>query len=179
MTPAALLLGAVTLSRLAELVYARRNTRLLLAQGAIEVSPAHYPFIVALHTVWLSSLWISGWDNAIAPFWLTVFLGLQVLRIWVLATLGSRWTTRIVILPGAPLIASGPYRFIPHPNYAVVCAEIAVLPLCLGLPWHALVLSAANALVLSVRIGAENEALKSADMRANGATSSRNMEPQA
>ncbi len=159
MTPAALLLGAVTLSRLAELVHARRNTRLLLAKGAVEIAPDHYSMIVLLHTAWLASLWYSGWDNPVQPSWLAAFLAMQLMRIWVLATLGSRWTTRIIVLPDAPLVASGPYRYLSHPNYAVVCGEIAILPLCLGLPWHALMFTVANGLVLSVRIRAENTAL--------------------
>jgi methyltransferase len=161
MTAASLLLAAVTLSRLAELAHARRNTRLLMEKGAVEAAPGHYKFIVALHTLWLAGLWIGGWQNPVHSGWLTVFAGLQIFRIWILMTLGGRWTTRIIVLPGAPLVSSGPYRFLRHPNYVLVCAEIAVLPLCLGLPWHALVFSVANAVVLTVRIAAENHALKS------------------
>lgn len=160
MTPAVILLGAVTAGRLAELVLARRNTRNLISKGAFEVSPDHYPLIVALHAIWLASLWLSGWEKQIHPAWLAVFLALQLLRIWVLATLGERWTTRIMVLPDAPLVSNGPYRFISHPNYVVVCGEIAVLPLCLGLPWLALVFSLANALILSIRVRAENTALR-------------------
>lgn len=159
MTPAVLLLAAVTLSRLAELIHARRNTRLLLAKGAVEIAPNHYTMIVLLHATWLGSLWYGGSTNSIQPLWLAVFLALQVLRVWVLATLGERWTTRIIVLPDAPLIASGPYRYFSHPNYIVVCGEIAVLPMCLGLPWHALIFTVANGLTLSVRIRAENIAL--------------------
>jgi methyltransferase len=169
MTPAVVLLGAVTLSRLAELVHARRNTRSLLAKGAFEVAPEHYPCIVALHAAWLGSLWVGGGDSVIVPFWLAVFVALQLLRMWVLITLGSRWTTRIIILPGAPLIAKGPYLYLSHPNYAVVCAEIAVLPLCLGLPWHALLFTVLNAMVLNVRIAAENDALKNGPVQATPA----------
>ena len=84
---------------------------------------------------------------------------MQVLRIWILTTLGPRWTTRIIVLPGAPLVANGPYRFLSHPNYLVVIGEIAALPLCLGLPWLALVFSIANAGILSLRVRAENAAL--------------------
>eukprot|EP01037_Dinobryon_pediforme_P012752 gene12751-12848_t len=82
-------------------------------------------------------------------------------RVWVLASLGRRWTTRIIILPGAPLVTAGPYRYFSHPNYAVVVGEIAVLPLCLGLPWAALVFSIANALILTIRIRAEHQGLRS------------------
>jgi methyltransferase len=85
-------------------------------------------------------------------------LALQVLRAWVLLTLGRRWTTRIIV-PGARLVANGLYRLLSHPNYVVVTFEIAVLPLCFGLPWYALVFSAANALIMAIRIGAKNVAL--------------------
>jgi methyltransferase len=159
LTPAALLLGAVTAERIGELYFARRNTAALLAKGAFEVAPRHYPAIVLMHVLWLASLWIFGAMRAVRPIWLAIFLLLQVMRIWILMTLGPRWTTRIIILPGAPLVSYGPYRFLSHPNYLVVVGEIAVLPLCLGLPWLALIFSAANAILLSIRIRAENVAL--------------------
>ena len=159
MTPAALLLAFVTAERLAELWLARRNTAALLADGGFEVAPGHYPFIVALHALWLGGLWLIGRARPLNPGWLVIFLLLQVLRVWVLATLGRRWTTRIIVLPGAPLVATGPYRFVSHPNYVVVVGEIAALPLCLGLPWYALVFSAANLVVLAIRIRAENASL--------------------
>jgi methyltransferase len=159
MTAAAILLALVTIERLGELVLARRNTVRLLAQGAFEVDPGHYPFMVLLHALWLAALWLLGRDQSLRWDWLTLFLLLQGLRIWVLGTLGPRWTTRIIILPGAPLVDSGPYRFFPHPNYLVVIGEIASLPLCLGLPWLALVFSLANGAILFVRIRAENAAL--------------------
>jgi methyltransferase len=159
MIPAVVLLSAVTAERLAELYWAHRNTAALLAQGASEFAPAHYPAIVLLHALWLASLWIFGWERPLNPVWLAVFLTLQVLRLWTLTTLGRRWTTRIIVLPGAPLAANGPYRFLAHPNYLVVIGEIATLPLCFGLPWLSLVFSIANAGVLSLRIRAENAAL--------------------
>ena len=159
MTPAALLLALVTLERLAELWLARRNTKALVAGGAVEFSPGHYPLIVLLHAFWLAGLWVLGWHNLVSNIWLVIFLLLQVLRVWVLATLGPRWTTRIIVLPGLPLVARGPYRWLSHPNYVVVIGEIAVLPLCLGLPWYALAFSIANAAVLTIRIRAENAAL--------------------
>ena len=159
MTPAALLLALVTIERLAELWLARRNTKALLAAGAVEFAPGHYPLIVLLHTLWLAGLWGLGWNNPVGTVWLVIFLLLQVLRVWVLATLGPRWTTRIIVQPGVALVASGPYRWISHPNYVVVVGEIAILPLCLGLPWYALAFSIANAAVLTIRIRAENAAL--------------------
>lgn len=159
MTPAAILLALVTLERLAELWLARRNTKALIAAGALEFAPGHYPLIVLLHAFWLAGLWLLGWNQGLNIGWLIIFLLLQVLRVWVLATLGPRWTTRIIVQPGLALVAKGPYRWISHPNYVVVIGEIAVLPLCLGLPWVALVFSIANAAVLTIRIRAENAAL--------------------
>ena len=159
MTFAVILLALVTAERLGELWLAQRNTTALLQQGAVEVAPKHYTLIVLLHGFWLAGLWALGWDQPVNLLWRAVFLVLQVLRVWVLATLGRRWTTRIIVLPGEQLVATGPYRWLTHPNYVVVVGEIAVLPLCLGLPWYALAFSLANAAVLTVRIRAENMAL--------------------
>ncbi|CAO4152430.1 isoprenylcysteine carboxyl methyltransferase family protein [Methylorubrum extorquens] len=153
-------LGFVTLQRLSELVLAQRNTRRLLARGAVEVAPEHYSLIVALHAAWLAGLWLLAWDKPVNAAWLTLFILLQVCRIWVLQTLGERWTTRIIVLPGEPLVRRGPYRLLSHPNYAVVVCEIAVLPLVFGLTAYALAFSALNAVVLSIRIRAEADALK-------------------
>ena len=159
MTLAVFLLACVTAERLGELWLARRNTSALIAAGAVEHAPGHYPLIVLLHTAWLVGLWVLAWSSPINTLWLVVFLLLQVLRVWVLATLGPRWTTRIIVQPGAPLVARGPYKWLSHPNYVVVIGEIAVLPLALGLPWYALAFSLANAAVLTIRIRAENAAL--------------------
>ena len=149
----------VTLQRLGELVLARRNTARLLARGAYEVAPGHYPLIVLLHAAWLLGLWWLAFDAPVSWSWLAAFVVLQGLRVWVLLTLGERWTTRIIVLPGAPLVSGGPYRLLSHPNYAVVVAEIAVLPLVFGLTSYALVFSLLNAIVLAIRIRAENAAL--------------------
>lgn len=159
---AGLLLALATLGRLGELWLARRNTAALLARGAVEIAPGHYPLIVALHTGWLVALWVYGAGQPVNGLWLAVFLGLQAARVWVLTTLGARWTTRIIVLPGEWLVAKGPYHFVNHPNYLVVIGEIAVLPLCLGLPWVALLFSVLNAVVLMVRVQAENAGLKQA-----------------
>ena len=156
---APLVLALVTAQRLGELVLARRNTRGLLLRGAVEVAPQHYPAIVACHALWLASLWRFGWQRPVALGWLALFVLLQLLRGWVLLTLRARWTTRIIVVPGETLVARGPYRWLRHPNYAVVVAEIAVLPLAFGLPMIAAAFTLANAVVLSVRIRAENRAL--------------------
>lgn len=156
----AAVLALVTLQRLAELALARRNTRALLARGAVEVGAEHYPAIVALHAAWLLGLWVLAPARAPSLPLLALFGMLQIGRVWVLATLRGRWTTRIIVLPGAPLVRSGPYRFIAHPNYAVVAAEILVLPLAFGLVTYALVFTALNAVALAVRLRAEDRALR-------------------
>ena len=162
MSLAVLVLALVTLERLAELVWAQRNTRRLLARGARESGAGHYPLIVALHAAWLAGLWLWGRDRAVSAPWLVVFAVLQAGRLWVLATLGERWTTRIIVLPGEPLVRRGPYRLMPHPNYAVVVGEILMLPLALGLPVYGVIFSVLNAAVLFVRIRAETRALEQA-----------------
>jgi methyltransferase len=158
-TPAEILLAAVTLQRAGELVLARRNTRRLLARGAFEIAPGHYPLIVAVHTAWLLSLWLFGRDHPLNGIALLGYIGLQGFRFWVMSTLGSRWTTRIIVLPGEPLVSRGPYRFVSHPNYVVVSAEIILLPLVVALPLVAAVFTILNAAVLAIRVRAENSAL--------------------
>lgn len=153
------ILALVTLQRLGELVLAHRNTQRLRSRGAVETGAAHYPAVVLLHVAWLGGLWLLAWSRPANVALLAVFIVLQFARVWVIATLGERWTTRIITLPGVPLVTSGPYRFSPHPNYVVVAAEIAVLPLVFGLVAYAAVFSVLNALVLRVRIRSETRAL--------------------
>ncbi len=149
----------VTLQRLSELIIARRNTARLLVAGAHEAGASHYPVMVAMHTAWLAALWFTVGDRPVSMPLLLLFAVLQLMRIWVLATLGSRWTTRIIVTQDAALVNKGPFRFLRHPNYAVVTAEIAVLPLTFGLIWIAALFTLLNAAMLYVRIGAENRAL--------------------
>jgi methyltransferase len=118
--------------------------------------------IVAVHAAWLAALWWLAPGRPVHVPLLLLFVVLQLGRVWVIRTLGPRWTTRIIILPGAPLVASGPYRFVSHPNYLIVIGEIAVLPLVFGLWKVALVFSLLNAVVLAIRIRAEERALRSA-----------------
>ena len=153
------ILALVTLQRLGELWLSNRNTRRLLTRGAHEVGASHYPFIVLVHAMWLASLWWLAPGRPIDGFWLAMFVLLQLARIWVVATLGPRWTTRIIVLPGAPLVRAGPYRFVNHPNYLIVIGEIAALPLAFGLWPVALVFTLLNAAVLGFRIAEENRAL--------------------
>lgn len=157
---AALFLLFLVAQRLGELAIARRNTARLMMAGAVEHGAAHYPAIVALHAAWIVAMIAWGYDETLNLFWLAPFVILQAARLWVLATLGPRWTTRIIAVPGETLVARGPFRLVPHPNYAVVVAEIVVAPLVLGLPWIAALFGAANvALLLLVRIPAEERAL--------------------
>jgi methyltransferase len=153
------LLAFVTLQRLFELWLSNRNTRRLLSAGAVEHSPAHYPLIVAVHALWLACLWWLAPGRPVSLLWLALFVMLQIGRLWVLKTLGTRWTTRIIIPPGAPLVRGGPYRFVSHPNYIIVIGEIAVLPLVFGLWLPALLFSLLNAAILVVRVKQENRAL--------------------
>jgi methyltransferase len=157
---ATLVVGLVALERLAELVIANRHTSALWRDGATEIGRAHYPLIVGLHTAWLIAVYAAA-DKSTAPVWVWIaaFLSLQVARYWVIASLGRYWTTRIIVVPDAPLVKRGPYRFLRHPNYAVVIAEIAVLPLAFREPLVAVVFSALNLAVLWWRVRIENGAL--------------------
>jgi methyltransferase len=145
--------------RLAELGLAQWNTRRLRAQGGVEFGAAHYPLMVAQHALWLFGLWTFGHARPVDPYWLSLFVLLQAGRLWVIVSLGHRWTTRVIVLPGKASVARGPYRFIKHPNYLIVALEIAVVPLALGLPLFALVFTVINAALLTFRIKVENGAL--------------------
>ena len=153
------ILAFVALQRLAELVLANQNTKRLLARGAQEHSPRHYALIVAVHATWLAALFWMAPGKPVHWTFLALFVLLQLGRVWVIRTLGPRWTTRIIVLPGAPLVTDGPFRFLSHPNYLVVIGEIAVLPLVFGLWQIALLFSVLNAIVLTIRIRAESRAL--------------------
>lgn len=146
------------LQRGAELVLAARNTRRLMVRGAVEHGAGHYPVMVAMHASWLLAICILGWANPVHLGWLAVFAVLQLCRIWVIASLGGRWTTRIIVL-NEPLVMRGPYRWLSHPNYVVVVAEIIVAPMVLGLWPVALVFTVLNALMLRHRIRVESHAL--------------------
>jgi methyltransferase len=159
MWPSIALLAFVTLQRLVELPIAHANMKRLLAAGGYEVDAGHYPLLVAVHAAWLATLWwrAPGQPNDLAVF--ALFLKIELGRVWVLRTLGHRWTTRIIVVPGEKLVAAGPYRFVNHPNYLVVIGEIAVLPLVFGLWQVTLIFSLLNAVALTVRVRAENKAL--------------------
>jgi len=155
----AILLAYLTVQRLAELWWAKQNEARLIALGGIEYGRSHLPLMILFHAAWMAGLWLLAYDRPVEPVFLALFVVLQLARFWVLATLGRRWTIRIVVVPGERLVARGPYRFFRHPNYAVVTGEIAVVPLALGLPAYALIFSVLNAGMLAIRIIAENAAL--------------------
>lgn len=159
MTLSILILACVTLQRLVEYWLAQRNTRRLLARGGVETGAEHYPVLVGLHGAWLAGLWWWGFNRPPDLAWLLVYVVLDGLRLWTLATLGERWTTRIIVLPGEPLVRRGPYRVFRHPNYALIAGQIAVLPLVFHLYAHAAVFSILNASIVGVRIVAERRAL--------------------
>jgi len=163
---ALVIVALVATQRLVELAIAARNTRALLARGAVEAGASHYPFFIVLHASWLATTAaVAIATHAPTNWWLVgVFAVLQCARTWVVSTLGPYWTTRIITLPGAPLARDGPFRFVRHPNYLVVALELAILPLAFGEYLVAIVFTIANGLLLRVRLREEEAAL--ADRRA-------------
>ena len=153
-------LGAVALQRLIELVHARSNTARLRRLGAVEADAEGYPFYVLLHAGWLASL-AAFVPAATTPYWplIGLFALLQLGRIWVIVSLGRYWTTRIMTLPDAPLVRAGPFRHLRHPNYLLVVAEIAVLPLAFGAVAIAATFSALNAVLIARRVRIEERVL--------------------
>jgi methyltransferase len=159
MSSGAVLLAYITVQRIAELWWAKQNETRLVAAGGVEFGGSHLPLMQLLHAAWLFGMWAFAYDRSVQPAFLVLFVLLQIGRFWVLATLGRRWTIRVIAVPGEALVAGGPFRFFRHPNYAIVIGEIAVVPLALGLPLYALLFSLLNALVLAIRIPQENAAL--------------------
>ncbi|MFE9790406.1 isoprenylcysteine carboxyl methyltransferase family protein [Streptomyces goshikiensis] len=163
-----LLLGLVAAERIAELAVARRNARWSLARGAREYGRGHYPAMVALHTALLVGCAVEPWAAG-RPFvpvlgWSALALAAlaQGLRWWCITTLGPRWNTRVLVVPGLPLVAGGPYRLLRHPNYVAVVVEGAALPLVHSAWLTAAAFTALNAALLTVRICCEDTALTTA-----------------
>lgn len=153
-------LALVAAQRLLELAWAAANTARLRRLGAVEADAAGYPLFVLLHAFWLASLALAV-PAATRPYWLLLglFALLQLGRVWIVLSLGRWWTTRILSLPGAPLVKTGPYRWLRHPNYLLVAAELAVLPLAFGAVWVAILFSALNLALVVRRIAIEERAL--------------------
>jgi methyltransferase len=159
-SPVFIIVGLVALQRLGELALAARNTRRLMAAGAVEFGRRHYPLFILLHAAWLAAILLTvPADAAIDWPVLALFVILQALRVWIVATLGPYWTTRIISAPGKKLVRRGPYRYLRHPNYLVVAGEIFLLPMVFGAWPLALVFSIANLALLAWRIRIEDRAL--------------------
>lgn len=157
-----LMVGFAAGQRLGELWIARRNTRWLKAAGGVELGRAHYPLFVVLHVAWLAAIAVFVPPQRPANLWLiALFLLLQAGRIWVIATLGPFWTTRIIHVPDAPLVRKGPFRFVRHPNYLIVALEIAVLPLAFGAWRIAVLFSLLSGILTLHRIRVEAQGLNS------------------
>ena len=157
-----IILSLVTLQRLAELYIANRNTKKLIASGGLEIGSNHYPIMVALHTLWLAGLWyLVIYQNPIVSMpWIIAYLVLEAARGWIIAALGSRWTTRVIVVPGETLVGEGPYKYFRHPNYMIVAAEIFILPLVFHMWWFAIIFGCINLALLAWRIREEERALK-------------------
>ncbi|MFJ4923732.1 isoprenylcysteine carboxyl methyltransferase family protein [Streptomyces sp. NPDC088725] len=167
---------AVGAERVAELVVGRRNLRWSLERGGVERGQGHYPPMVVLHTGLLFGalaevrLGHRPFEAALGWTMLAVVLAAQALRWWCIRTLGPRWNTKVVIVPGLPLVTGGPYRWIRHPNYVAVVAEGLALPLVHGAWVTALVFTVLNAWLLTVRLRCENSALAPALALGDGGT---------
>ncbi|HEX6686588.1 MAG TPA: isoprenylcysteine carboxyl methyltransferase family protein [Candidatus Limnocylindrales bacterium] len=160
-----LLIVAVGVERLIELVVSKRHAKWALARGGVEYGRSHYPFMVAIHTGLLLGCILEVWylQRPFLPWlgWtmLALVVASQALRWWCVFTLGERWNTLVIVVPGMPLVQRGPYRWLKHPNYVAVVVEGIALPLVHSAWITALVFTAVNAIVLTVRIRVENAAL--------------------
>ena len=165
LTAFTVLVVLVGLERLAELVVSKRNAAWSKEQGGVETGFSHYPFMVVLHTGLLVGALVEAYvREPVVPAWLAwsmvvVVLLTQALRWWCIATLGRRWNTRVIIVPGMVRVQKGPYRIISHPNYVAVVVEGIALPLVHAAWITAVVFTVLNAVLLTVRIRVENAAL--------------------
>jgi methyltransferase len=158
-SPLYVVVALVAAQRLGELVWARRNTRRLRARGGVEYGAPHYPLIVVLHTAWLATMLVAIPADTVPNIALiAVYLLLQPLRYWAIASLGDYWTTRVIVVPGAEPVRHGPYRVLRHPNYAVVTLEIPLLPAAFGAWMIAAVFGVLNVALLAHRIRVEGAA---------------------
>lgn len=158
-------LGLLVVERLAELVVAKRNAAWSFQNGGVEHGAGHYPFMVALHTAFLFAMpaEVLLLERPWVPWlgWICLALAAlaQGLRWWVIVTLGPRWNTRVIVIPGLPPVEGGPFRWLRHPNYLAVVTEGLVLPLMHGAWLTALAFTVLNAFLLRTRIAVEDRAL--------------------
>lgn len=153
----------IILLRVAELILAKKNEQWLLQHGAVEYGKEHYPFIVALHVLFFVSLVIeytSGQNPSYSVLIIVLYFLLILFKAWVIASLGTFWNTKIFRIQSIPSIKKGPYKYIKHPNYLVVVVEIALIPLAFHLYYTAIIFSILNAIMLTIRIKAENRVLQ-------------------
>lgn len=160
-----IIVSFVIAQRLIEVLIAKRNAKIMLSKGAFEVGASHYPFMILLHVTFFISLIteVLLFNRTLSPLfiYLIVLFGfVQLLRIWCLTSLGSYWNTKIIVLPGANVVKKGPYVYIRHPNYLVVCIEILVLPIIFQAYFTAICFTILNIIMLSVRIPIEEKALR-------------------
>ncbi len=162
----ALVMFFLIVQRLTELSISSRNVKAMMNAGGVEFGKEHYKYIVVMHSLFILSMTTEyllrehyGKMNDISYLFLVFFIFLQVMRVWVITSLGKYWSTRIIRIPGSKLVRKGPYRFIKHPNYLVVSLEIFCLPMIFGLYYTAAIFTILNALILFIRIREENKAL--------------------
>lgn len=168
MALAHVILFVVVLQRGLELIYASRNVARLKQEGGVEFGRRHYPLLVLLHISWLVAIAVGILRDPVVRMVPLLFFGvLQAMRVWIIATLGRFWTTRVISVPDAPLVRRGAYRFIRHPNYLVVAGEMAALPLVFGQTENALIFSVLNVIILAWRIHVENTVLEPRRSTAN------------
>jgi len=158
-----LFISFIVLLRIGELILSRNNEIWLLQNGAIEYGQKHYPYIVALHVLFIVSLIIEYSTTQTATFslfFLVLYFLFLVFKVWVITSLGKYWNTKIYHISGLPLINKGVYKYLKHPNYLIVIAEIAIIPLIFHLYFTAIAFTVLNAIMLSVRVKEENKVLK-------------------
>lgn len=158
-----LFISFVIFLRIGELVLSKSNEKWLIQNGAFEYGQSHYPFIVALHVLFISSVifeYSRQSDPYYSLFFIICYFVLLAFKAWVILSLNKFWNTKIYHIPNFPLIKTGPYQYFKHPNYLIVVAEIAVIPLIFHLYYTAIAFSLLNAIMLFVRIKEENKALQ-------------------
>jgi methyltransferase len=158
-----LFLSFIILIRIVELIYSTSNEKWLLKMGALEYGKAHYPYMILLHVSFLCALMLEyniRAENSYSSLLIVLYFIVLAFKLWVLLSLGKYWNTKILRVPGASLIATGPYKYMKHPNYVIVICEIALIPLAFHLYVTAIVFSILNLMMLLVRIKVENKALE-------------------